>query len=47
LFFAAFVSESALIELERHMMLREAQFVSLVGFGDDVVILKDMRKNGN
>ena len=44
--FAAFVSESALIELERRSMLREAQFVSLVGFSDDAVILKDIRKNG-
>lgn len=44
--FAAFVSESALIELERRRMLREAQFISLVGFSDDAVILKDMRKNG-
>jgi hypothetical protein len=44
--FAAFVSESALIELERRRMLREAQFVSLVGFSDDAVILKDIRKNG-
>lgn len=44
--FAAFVSESALIELERRGMLREAQFVSLVGFSDDAVVLKDMRKNG-
>lgn len=44
--FAAFVSESALIELERRRMLREAQFISLVGFSDDEVILKDMRKNG-
>ncbi len=33
--FAAFVSESALIELERRRMLREAQFISLVGLNDD------------
>ncbi len=26
-------------------MLREAQFISLVGLNDDTVILKDMRKN--
>jgi hypothetical protein len=44
--FAAFVSESALIELERRRILREAQFISLIGFNDDGVILKDMRKNG-
>ena len=44
--FAAFVSESALIELERRKMLREAQFISLIGFTEDTVILKDVRKNG-
>ena len=44
--FAAFVSESALIELERRKILREAQFISLIGFGDDSVILKDVRKDG-
>lgn len=44
--FASFVSESALIELERRRMLREAQFISLMGFTDDTVILKDVRKRG-
>ena len=44
--FATFISESALIELERRKILREGQFISLVGFGDDVVILKDVRKDG-
>jgi hypothetical protein len=44
--FAAFVSESALIELERRKILRESQFISLIGFGDDAVILKDVRKDG-
>ena len=44
--FATFVSDSALIELERRKILREAQFISLVGFGDDAVILKDIRKSG-
>jgi hypothetical protein len=44
--FAAFVSESALIELERRKILRDAQFISLIGFGDDSVILKDVRKDG-
>jgi hypothetical protein len=38
--------ESALIELERRKILREAQFISLIGFGDDSVILKDVRKDG-
>ncbi len=42
--FASFVSESALIELERRKIVREAQLISLVGFGDDSVILKDVRK---
>lgn len=44
--FATFVSESALIELERRKILREAQFISLIGFGDDAVVLKDVRKDG-
>lgn len=44
--FATFISESALIELERRKMLGEAQFISLVSLGDDTVILKDVRKNG-
>ncbi len=44
--FAAFVSESALMELERRNILKEAQFISLVGFNDDIVIMKDVRKSG-
>jgi hypothetical protein len=44
--FATFVSESALIELERRKILRQAQFIFLIGFGDDSVILKDVRKDG-
>ena len=44
--FATFVSDSALIELERRKILRKAQFISLLGFGDDSVILKDVRKDG-
>jgi hypothetical protein len=44
--FAAFVSESTLIELERRKILREAQFISLIGFADDAVILKDVRRDG-
>jgi hypothetical protein len=42
--FASFISESALIELERRNILREAQQISVIGFGDDSVILKDVRK---
>lgn len=44
--FASFISESALVELERRRLLRDAQFISLVSFVDDTVILKDVRKNG-
>lgn len=44
--FATFIAESALIELERRKILKEAQFISLVSFGDDTVILKDVRKDG-
>lgn len=44
--FAAFVSESAIMELERRNILKEAQFVSLVGINDDTVIVKDARKSG-
>lgn len=44
--FATFISESALIELERRKILREAQVISLVGFGENTVILKDLRKDG-
>ena len=42
--FASFISESALLELERQNILREAQQISVIGFGDDNVILKDVRK---
>ena len=42
--FASFIAESAIIELERRKILKEAQLISLVGFGDDCVILKDARK---
>lgn len=44
--FAAFISESALLELERRKMLGEAQFISLIGLGDDTIILKDVRNDG-
>lgn len=43
--FASFISESALMELERKNMLSEAQFISVVGFNDDILTLKDARKN--
>jgi hypothetical protein len=44
--FATFISESAIIELERREMLKEAQLISLIGFNDDTLILKDTRKGG-
>ena len=45
--FAAFVTESALLELERRDMLKEAQLISLVVYTDDTAILKDARKGNN
>ena len=42
--FASFIAESAIIELERQHILRESQLISLVGFGEDSVILKDEKK---
>lgn len=42
--FASFIAESAIMELERQQILREAQLISLVGFGEDTVILKDAKR---
>lgn len=42
--FAAFVSDSALMELERRKILSEAQFISLIGMQDNVIFLKDYKK---
>ncbi|HKQ22206.1 MAG TPA: hypothetical protein VJS91_09215 [Nitrososphaeraceae archaeon] len=42
--FASFISDSAIIELERRKILKEAQFISIVGFDDNVLTLKDYRK---
>ena len=42
--FASFIAESAIIELERRQILNKAQLISLVGFGEDIVILKDAKK---
>lgn len=42
--FASFIAESAIIELERRQILNKAQLISLVGFGEDIVILKDVKK---
>lgn len=41
--FAAFVAESALMELERRQIIRNAPFISLVGIHDNIVTLKDAR----
>jgi hypothetical protein len=43
--FAAFVSDSALMELERRRILSEAQFISLIGIQENVIYLKDYRKS--
>jgi hypothetical protein len=32
--FAAFIAEAALMELERRNILKEAQFISVIGFED-------------
>lgn len=42
--FALFVSESALIEIERRQILKEAQLISLISLTEDTIILKDVRK---
>ena len=42
--FASFIAESAIIELERRRIPKEAQLISLVGFGENSVILKDVKK---
>lgn len=43
--FAAFIAESALMELERRQLIRESGFISLIGIHDDIITLKDARKN--
>jgi len=42
--FAAFISEAALMELERRNILKEAQFISVIGFEDNTLIVRDVRK---
>jgi len=44
--FSAFIAESALMELERKNILREAQFISFVGENEGMVTLKDFRRGG-
>lgn len=43
--FASFIAESALMELERKDMIREAGFISYSAFENDVLFLKDSRKD--
>ena len=43
--FAGIVSESAVMELERQNMLREAAFISFIGENNGIVTLKDFKKN--
>lgn len=42
--FASFIAESALMELERKDMIREAGFISYSAFENDILFLKDSRK---
>ena len=42
--FASFIAESALMELERKDMIRDAGFISYSAFEDNVLFLKDSRK---
>jgi len=44
--FAAFISEAALMELERRNILKEARFISVIGFEDNTLIVRDVRKAG-
>ena len=46
--FAAFLAESALMELERRDLLKDSGFLSFVSYmdNDNIVILKDARKHG-
>lgn len=43
--FSSFISESALIELERRQILKEAPLIALISLDENIVILKDLRKN--
>jgi len=44
--FAGFIAESALMELERRNMLREAAFISFIGENNGIVTLKDFIDDG-
>jgi hypothetical protein len=41
--FAAFISEAALMELERRNILKEAQYISVIGFEDNTLIIRDLK----
>ena len=41
--FSAFIAESALMELERRQILREAPFISLIGIYNNIITLKDAK----
>jgi hypothetical protein len=43
--FSGFISENAIMELERKKILREAQFISVIGFQDNLLYLKDVRED--
>ncbi len=43
--FAGFISEYAMMELERKKIITQAAPISLIGFHEDKVILKDSRKD--
>ena len=43
--FSAFITESALMELERKNILREAQLISLIGENNGIITLKDFQRN--
>lgn len=43
--FASFIAESALMELERKDLIKETGFISYKAFEDDILFLKDSRKD--
>lgn len=43
--FASFVVDSALMELERKDLVSQALFISLVALQDNVVVLRDLRRD--
>jgi len=42
--FTGFITEAALMELERQNLLREAQLISLIAENNGIITLKDFRK---